>query len=221
MQEVLKSIKDALEGQLKVYADSIIDRLERTGTLTNVKFTPGQKRELLSQWKSIEDEAQVLMQKKFIDLMNDPKIAQFEELKAKMDAYIEQIRWNKNKFDFGEESDESTITDAHEQKIYDEIINTVIDSAKIHFDIPAYKIINKPPSGSRNSLNILPKPIPSDYIAFVIDNKKGKVAYTYYDSPYIRSKKDRNLYYFIDKEKGETYKEAKDKFDDIITLIKK
>jgi hypothetical protein len=216
MQEVLKTIKDAMEGQLKVYADSIGDRLERTGTITNVKFTPQQKRGLLTKWRSVEDEAHKLMQEKFIKLMSDPKIAQFQQLKAQMDAYIEQIRWNKSSFDLGEQSDKSKLANADEKQIYNDIINTDYKTVKLEFDKP-YKIDR---FTAFNQDKLLPQRPKDNYMGFIIDNESGKVAYVFYENERgVRSRKEPKIYYFIEKNKGEDIQDAQEKLKDIMTVI--
>jgi hypothetical protein len=224
MQEVLKSIKDAMEGQLKVYADNIGDRLERTGTLTNVKFSAQQKRSLLTMWRGVEDEAHKLMQEKFIKLINDPQLSQFQYLKAELEAYIEKIRYNRHDFDFGEDSDETVLkAGSDDEKLYNYIINTVrTQGENIELD-KAYKIEHSKQWDS----NILGAR-DADYVGFKIDNTKSKMGYAFYDfikprtgkGRLIRSQKSPNLKYFIDETRNETFDNGKDRFDAIFLTIK-
>ncbi len=77
MKELLTTIKNKMEEQLKVYAESINNRLEREGTITGVKFFPEEKTNLLSRWRSVEEDINALIQKKLIELIDDIKIKEF------------------------------------------------------------------------------------------------------------------------------------------------
>jgi len=118
MRQTLENIRKAMDEQLRVYAESLQNRLEREGTITGVKFYPEEKTNLLSHWRMIETEINALIQKNLIDLLDDVNIVGFQETKAKLEAEIRKIRGNTYVTDVEIPAD-ATILTGDEQKLYE------------------------------------------------------------------------------------------------------
>lgn len=201
MKQLLTAIHDRMNEQLKVFADSIHDRLEREGTLTGVKFYPEEKTNLLSRWKRVEEDINVIIQKKLIDLIDNSSIKEFQELKAKLHQSVKEMgfyhpslsrktpgRYTSQIKD--EISDPKNLIDEKEKELYDFIIKD-----EREFDTPY--LINKDNYKSR--FHAIP---PEEYLEFKIDNVSGKVGYAFYRKnkfgKFDRSEKYPDIQHFID-----------------------
>lgn len=202
MKQLLTAIHDRMNEQLKVFTDSIHDRLEREGTLTGIKFYPEEKTNLLSRWKTVEEDINVIIQKKLIDLIDNSSIKEFQELKAKLHQSVKEMGFyhpslTKTKPGYAhvggvkdEASDPKNLIDEKEKQLYDFIIH---DERK--FDTPY--LINKENYKSRFHAIA-----PEEYLQFKIDNLEGKVGYAFYRKnkfgKFERSEKYPYIQHFID-----------------------
>lgn len=218
---VLTNLKEGMQDQLKVYAESLQARLERPGTVTGSEFSPEDKTALMSEWKIVEAGINQEIQSKLINLIDNPNVAKFTEVKAELKEFIEanlrgsyRSNWSMHDAD----SDESTLSNADEKKLWDIITNKSAQGDKIEFDRP-YQIRNK---SAWTAKNILTPPF-TDRIAFKIDNNKGKIGYAFYEfdkkrGKSIRSAKYPEIEYLI--KNGEKLQDGIDRASNIEFAIK-
>jgi len=118
MKGILDKLKGAMDNQLKVYDDALHQRLDRPGTITGVEFYPEEKTALLSEWQAVQDQITDYIQSKIVELMDNPFIKQYQEIKGELEEYIKsQDRWHSSYDD--ESSDPSKVTDRDQKQILD------------------------------------------------------------------------------------------------------
>jgi len=221
MKQTLVTAKSSMEEQLKVYADSFHNRLERAGTVTNVEFFPEEKANLLSLWKFVEDEINRLIRDKLISLMDNLDISEFQKIKANLQTMIKQAKGYYYSSDDEESSeDENLVAGSDEEKLYQYIKSQTIKGQKIEFD-KTYQILN---SGIWNTKTILGKQH-TQFIKFKIDNQQGKVSFGFYQvsrlksggKGYIKSPQSPTLIDFIEQNKN--YADGESKASLLITTL--
>jgi hypothetical protein len=165
MKSLLDSMKTAMEEQLKIYAESLHDRLTRTGTITGVDFFPEEKTALLSEWKVVEENINKLIQEKLINLLDNVNIKDFQEMKAELEEYINNAKgwFSPTLLTTGTVDDLDPKSD--EYKLWDYIFN----KAGYTFNQP-YLI---------NDTSRFPIRTFSRHIEFKIDANKAKVGYLF------------------------------------------
>jgi len=162
MKGILDKLKGAMDNQLKVYDDALHARLDRAGTLTGVEFYPEEKTALLSQWQGVQDQITDHIQQKIVELMDNPFISQYQEIKAELEEYIKnKDPWHSTYADDGND-DESKVSGVQKQ-ILEAIKNDGFELKK------PYKVIQ--PANFDP-----PKPTTSNYVMFALD----KNYYVYY-----------------------------------------
>jgi len=184
-QGILKTIRSTIEEQIKVFADGLGNRLERKGTVTGVEFSPEDKTNLLSEWKSVEGELNYYVETKMLDLLDNIKISQLAELKAEMKDFIEKQKPFSYRIRTKDESsDETTVRDSVQRKVLN-----YVTSAGAAFDT-TYAITNKA---------TFPNNIGETFFQFKIEN--GKIGYAFYElaskggiKKYIRSSSNPEFY---------------------------
>jgi len=215
MKAILTSIKEAMQEQLKVYAESLNSRLERAGTITGVEFLPEDKTTLISEWKIVETEINKQIQNHLIDLISDPDISKFSKIKATLKDYINRNIRSYN-YDFGaddKESDESTLS-SEEKKLWTMITNRKIHNDNIEFDRPY-------PIDSYEWKHLKIGPLYANKIEFKIDSNKGKVGYAFYEFSARRGRTVRkypDIFYLIGP--NENLKDGENKFKKIELTLK-
>jgi hypothetical protein len=118
-------MKESADTQLKVYADSLNNRLERKGTITGVEFLPEDKTNLLAEWKIIEDDINYEIQSKLLSFLDNDIMNNLDELKADVKEFIEQQKPFSYKFNVKDESsDPAQIVDEEENKVLKHITST-------------------------------------------------------------------------------------------------
>lgn len=169
MKELLTTVKNSMSEQLKVYAESFHNRLEREGTITGVKFYPEEKTNLLSRWKSIEDQVNSLIQKKIIELIDNVKIEEFQQMKAELEEYIDGVRGYSSP-----EPEQSSDVDliSPETKDYEALIKLKYLNYSIDH---AYPLI-KPEAIDFEEGKLSTR----NRIKFSVDNSEKKIVYKYY-----------------------------------------
>ena len=172
LQHLLDSIKNSMQNQLKLYADSLHSRVERAGTITGVTFYPEEKTNLLSKWKQIEDNVNKYIQDILIGLLDSPEIAQYQEIKSELEEYISKMHGYHSDFDDDEDFEEDDTKDTGEDVDKDSNDAKAVELLKqlgIKLNTPYYV-------ADRNYFEE-PKPSRGSYIKFKVDSKSKRLYY--------------------------------------------